>query len=318
MHDVVILRKYQAALDIAGLDLALENGQELPEFRAGAHIDLHLPSGKIRQYSLINSGKHPRQYQIAVLRDPTSRGGSEEVHDTLSNGQTVRISTPRNHFPLDDSAPYSLLFAGGIGITPMLAMAAELAAEGREFELHYCSRSRKRAAFLDVLTTPSLASRTCIYLDEEGSRLNLQATLAKAPADSHLYVCGPGGFIDFILRGARQQNWSEEQLHREFFSAPATSSTDTQEQQAFELVLKSNGRIIRVGAEQSAYEALAAAGIDIPVSCEQGICGSCITRIVDGIPDHHDQFMTAEEHASNTFFTPCCSRSKSPQLLIDL
>lgn len=317
MHDVVILRKYQAALDIAGLDLALENGQELPEFRAGAHIDLHLPSGKIRQYSLINSGQHPHQYQIAVLRDPSSRGGSEEVHDVLSNGQTVRISTPRNHFPLDDSAPYSLLFAGGIGITPMLAMAAELTAEGREFEFHYCSRSRERAAFLDALTTPALASRTRVYLDEEGSRLNLQTTLAKAPAGSHLYVCGPTGFINFVLSSARQQNWSEKQLHREFFSA-ATSSVETQEQQAFELVLKSSGRVIRVGAEQSAYEALAAAGIDIPVSCEQGICGSCITRIVDGIPDHHDQFMTAEEHASNTFFTPCCSRSKSPQLLIDL
>ena len=314
MQHLVIIRKHNVARDIVELELGREDGQPLAGFEAGAHIDLHLPSGTVRQYSLTNPGAEPLLYRVAVLKDPNSRGGSREVHEVLQEGQCLPVSAARNLFPLHEGPQHSLLLAGGIGITPILAMARQLLQQGRSFSLHYACRSRDRAAFLEELQQGDLAPFCHVWIDDEGQRLELDRVLVDSPVDSHLYVCGPSGFIDAVLAAARAQVWAEDHLHREFFTAPVV---DTAGDNPFELQLNS-GQLIQVAAEQTALEALLAAGVDVPSSCEQGICGACLTNVVDGQPDHRDQYLTSAEQASNRLFTPCCSRSFSARLVIDL
>ena len=317
MPNLVILRKHRLTPDIVELQLGRADGQALPGFAAGAHIDLHLPSGKVRQYSLLNPAAAPMTYRIAVLRDPASRGGSQEVHDHLQEGQILAVGEPRNLFPLHQGPEHALLIAGGIGITPILAMAQGLSAAGRSFELHYACRSRERAAYVDVLARAPLAGCCQLWCDDEAQRLDLGQILVDSPLDSHLYVCGPSGLIDAVLAQARAQVWSEDRLHREFFASTG-SSLPIEGDQPFELQLQRSGRCIAVAASQTALEALLAAGVDVPASCEQGICGSCLTGVIDGEPDHRDQFLTSEEQASNRLFTPCCSRARGPRLVLDL
>ncbi len=311
MFDVVITNTQPLAQGICGLTLKSVDGSCLPAFEAGAHIDIHLPSGLVRQYSLIDPSRDD-QYQIGVLLDPQSRGGSAEVHG-LEVGQQLSISEPRNLFALDADASHALLFAGGIGITPIVAMASSLGADGKSFELHYSARSRKSAAFADQLS--SLADCFC-YFNDEDNALDAMRVLTRATAGSHLYVCGPAGYIEHIFETARQLGWAEERLHREFFAAPEVVSEDGD--RAFELVIASTGQVLEVGEQDSALEVLEDAGFDIPSSCEQGVCGSCVTRLTDGIPDHRDSFLTTTEQASNQLFTPCCSRAKGNRLVLDL
>lgn len=305
------------ALDIIGLDLVAADGGALPAFTAGAHIDLHLPGGLIRQYSLCNPPGDAGVYRIAVLRDPATRGGSQAVHDALSVGTELSISAPRNHFELAPAAPHHLLLAGGIGITPLWAMAEQLSQQGASFTLHHCTRSRERTPFVETLAASAYSSRVQHHFDdgEAAQRLVIAATLAQAPAGTHLYVCGPQGFMDAVLNAGRAAGWPEERLHREYFAAAPVDHTNDG---GFELELASSGRVIPVRADQSALAALLEAGLDIPMSCEQGVCGTCLTGVKAGTPDHRDQYLTDEERAANDQFLPCCSRAKSARLVLDL
>ncbi|WP_230970261.1 PDR/VanB family oxidoreductase [Nitrogeniibacter aestuarii] len=309
-----IAHRARLADDIIGLTLASADGEPLPPAEPGAHIDLHLPNGLIRQYSIAR--QTDAGYELGILRDPASRGGSACVHDDLHEGDTLEISLPRNLFPLATDAQRSLLFAGGIGITPIIAMAEALHASGADFELHYCSRTRHRAAYLDRLATAPWADRVHVYHDDlpEAGKLDTAALLATPETGTHLYVCGPNGFMDHVIDTARAAGWAEANVHSERFSAPAI---DTSDDGSFEMVINSTGQSIRVGAEQTAIVALHAAGFDVPLSCEQGICGTCLTRVLDGEPDHRDMFLTDAEHQANNQFTPCCSRGKG-KLLLDL
>ena len=314
---VRVARKQPVALDICSLDLVAADGGDLPAFEAGAHVDVHLPGGLVRQYSLCNPPGETQRYQIAVLRDAASRGGSQAVHDAVPEGATLRISAPKNHFPIAAGAPHHLLLAGGIGITPLLAMAEQLTAQGQPFDLHHCTRSRERTPFVKQMAASAFASRVQHHFDDgdAAQKLDIAATLRAAPAGTHLYVCGPQGFMDAVLAAGRAAGWPEERLHREYFAAaPVDHSHDG----AFELEIASSGRVIPVRADQSALAALLAAGFDIPMSCEQGVCGTCLTRIRSGTPEHHDQYLTPEEQAANDQFLPCCSRAKSPRLVLDL
>ncbi len=314
---VRVARKQTEALDICSLDLVAADGGALPAFEAGAHVDVHLPGGLVRQYSLCNPPVDTARYQIAVLRDGASRGGSQAVHDAVHEGQLLRISAPKNHFPLATDAPYHLLLAGGIGITPLLAMAEQLSRLGECFELHHCTRSRERTPFVTRMAASRFARRVQHHFDDGDAvqKLDMAATLRRAPDGAHLYVCGPQGFMDAVLAAGRAAGWPEERLHREYFAAaPVDHSNDGQ----FELEIASSGRVIPVRADQSALAALLASGFDIPMSCEQGVCGTCLTRIKAGVPDHHDQYLTPEEQAANDQFLPCCSRAKSPRLVLDL
>jgi vanillate O-demethylase ferredoxin subunit len=306
------------ARDICSLELVSADDKALPAFSAGAHIDVHLPGGLVRQYSLCNSPAETHRYLIAVLRAPVSRGGSTEVHDTLSVGHLLTISLPRNLFPLAPEARKSLLLAGGIGVTPMLCMAEQLAASGADFTLHYAARSRDHMAFIQRIGAGPVTDRVQLHFDDGAApqRLDLQAVLAAPEPGKHLYVCGPKGFIDAVLTTARAKGWDGAALHWEFFGGAGTQpgAGDC----AFEVQIASSGQLIVVSPRQTVTQALAAAGVNVPVSCEQGICGTCVTRVLEGEPDHRDNYLMPDEQAANDVFTPCCSRAKTARLVIDL
>lgn len=313
--EVRVVRKDMEALDICSLELATVSGEPLPPFSAGAHIDLHF-SGFVRQYSLCNHPAERHRYQIAVLREPRSRGGSVAIHDGLAAQQTLKISAPRNHFPLQPQVPHSLLLAAGVGITPILCMAERLASSGAGFQMHYCARSRERTAFRRRIEQSAFADAVSFHFDEDGPArsFELAAILRAMPAGTHLYACGPAGFLDHVLETARAAQWPQDRVHHEYFSA----APSTLPQGAFEVRLASTGQCHVVQAGESVVEALARAGVRVPISCGQGVCGTCLTRVLDGVPHHRDMFLTAEEQSRNDQFAPCCSRAHSASLTLDL
>lgn len=288
----------------------------LPPFAPGSHIDIVVPGGWVRSYSLWNSGREKNTYRIGVLKVENGRGGSQAMHDTVEVGDLLEVSPPKNNFPLVDAEGSVLLLAGGIGITPLLAMAQSLIERGKPFTLHYCARSRARAAFLDRLGSPELANFVNLHFDDEslGDGLNLDEVVGNEKKYAGLYVCGPRGFMDAALDRARHHGWPESKLHFEFFQADtAVKSSD----QPFELHLLSSGQVVHVAANQTAVQALVAAGVPVDTSCEQGICGTCLTVVKSGVPDHRDAFLMPEERAANNCFMPCCSRALTSSLVID-
>ncbi|MED7669806.1 oxidoreductase [Pseudomonas moraviensis subsp. stanleyae] len=317
MLNVIVTGKTCEAEGICSFELSAADGTELPPFEAGAHIDVHLAGGLVRQYSLCNDPRERQRYLISVLKDPQSRGGSQAMHEQILTGQKLMISAPRNLFALELTASRHLLFAGGIGITPMLAMAYTLAQQDVPFELHYCFRSSERAAFLPLLAQAPFAGRVILH-DDSGApsqKLDAAALLASPEAGSHLYVCGPSGFMNHVIDTAQHAGWPAHRVHREFFAAaPIDHSADA----AFEVELARSGQIFQIPADRTVFEVLDEAGVAIASSCEQGICGSCVTRVLSGIPEHRDQFLSAAEQAANDQFTPCCSRARTPRLVLDL
>jgi vanillate O-demethylase ferredoxin subunit len=314
---VKVSRKWEEARDICGFEFVSDDGAPLPAFSAGSHIDVHLPGGLVRQYSLCNNPASTDRYQIAVLRDAGGRGGSRAIHDQVGQGDAVQISAPRNHFPISHDAAHHLLLAGGIGVTPILCMAERLCASDASFAMHYCARSVDRTAFVERISRSAFRDRVHFHFDggEPAQRFDLASTLAEAPDGTHLYVCGPRGFMEAVLAEARARNWAEERLHYEFFAgAVEPSATD----RPFQVQLASNGAVIDVPAGCTVVEALAASGVDVLTSCEQGVCGTCVTRVLQGQPDHRDSYLTDAEKAAGDQFMPCCSRSRTPVLVLDL
>jgi vanillate O-demethylase ferredoxin subunit len=305
------------AQDIVSFELVSADGKPLPAFSAGSHIDVPAAPGITRQYSLCNAPGEPDRYQIAVLREPASRGGSAGMHERLKVGDVIEISAPRNHFPLAHEATKSLLLAGGIGVTPILCMAERLSAVGADFEMHYCTRSRERMAFAGRIGRSSFANHVRLHFDDgpQEQKLDLPALLATPQTGTHLYVCGPKGFMDAVLGTARERGWPAAQLHCEYFSAEVPHSISDQ---SFEVQIASTGQIIIVPKDKTVVQALTEAGVEVQTSCEQGVCGTCLTRVLEGVPDHKDMYLTPEEQAANDQFTPCCSRAKSARLVLDL
>lgn len=314
---VRVERRHAEAEDICSYELVSADGAELPAFTAGAHIDVHVAPGLVRQYSLCNPPHERHRYLIGVLRDPSSRGGSQAMHDCVQAGATLRISAPKNHFPLVD-AEQSLLLAGGIGVTPILAMAEALSAQGADFQMHYCARSPERTAFRERIAAAPFAAHVHVHYDsgDAAQKLDLPALLAQLDRKTHIYLCGPAGFIDHVKASAKAQDWPQEQLHLEYFGASAAPAAGGD--QAFEVKLASSGKVYASPAGTSVLRVLNDAGVFIPASCEQGVCGTCLTRVLEGVPDHRDLYLEESEHAANDQFTPCCSRSKTPTLLLDL
>ena len=315
---VTLVRRAVAAEGIISLQLRPAGGGRLPRFSAGAHVDLHLPNGLIRQYSLCGDPRDDDLYEIAILREEQGRGGSKSAHDDLREGDTLRISVPRNHFPLEQ-APHTLLFAGGIGITPLLAMARQLHEDVASFELHYCARSRSRAAFADCLAAAPFSDSVHFHFDDgpEARRLDADYVCRTAVAGSRLYVCGPAGFMDHVMSAARGAGWPDERIHHEYFSAPAPAH-GTASGDGFEVECARAGKVVPVPAGQSIVAALRSHGIEVQLSCEQGICGTCSIRVLQGVPDHRDHFLTASEKAANDRLLACCSRALSARLVVDL
>lgn len=314
---VRVASKRIEAQDICTFELVSADGSVLPAFSAGSHIDVAVPNGLTRQYSLCNDPTDRHHYQIGVLRDPSSRGGSKAMHDLVKEGDSLRISAPKNNFPLVHGARRHVLLAGGIGVTPILCMAERLAAVGEAFEMHYCTRSPARTAFRERIGTSSFASKVRFYFDDDARspKLDIVELSGCRRADTHVYVCGPIGFMDWVLNSLRSFGWSQDQLHTEYF---ASEVKPLDGDGSFEVQLASSGRIVLVPKGKTVLAALSDAGVEVPFSCEQGVCGTCVTRVLEGEPDHRDMFFTPDEQSANDQFTPCCSRSKSPRLVLDI
>jgi vanillate O-demethylase ferredoxin subunit len=314
---VRVARKATEAIDISTFELVNVKDHPLPAFSAGSHIDVHIPNGITRQYSLCNDPSEGHRYLIGVLRDAGSRGGSKSMHEQVKEGDVLHISAPKNHFPLAHEATHSVLVAGGIGVTPILCMAERLAVTGASFEMHYCTRSAERTPFRGRIAASTFAQRVHFHFDDgaESQKLQLNRLLTPMRPGVHLYVCGPKGFMDWMLESARMAGWPSPRLHYEFFGAQIVKSA---EDASFEVKLASTGKVVVVPKDKTVVQALAAVGVEIATSCEQGVCGTCLTRILEGEPDHKDTYLTPEEQAANDQFTPCCSRSNSPLLVLDL
>jgi vanillate O-demethylase ferredoxin subunit len=305
----VVARELQG--EVVLLTLSHPEGEELPPFTAGAHLDLHLGDELIRPYSLCSDPAELYHYQLGILKAPESEGGSLAAH-ALQVGDQVRVSEPRNLFALQPGARHSLLIGGGIGITPMLAMAAALHAAGHSFSLHYCTRTRQRAAFVAALQQAPYAHRVQLYFSDE-QRLALAPVLTDVPEHTHVYVCGPARLMEAVTEQAAALGYPSDHIHQECF----TTDVATQGA-AFEVTIASSGLRVQVAEDQSIVEALAQVGLKICVSCKQGICGSCLTDVLQGEPEHRDSYLTDEEKLANNLILPCCSRAKSSHLLLDL
>lgn len=315
MIKVKVIERQREAQNIYSFELVAADGQKLPAFSAGSHIDVHLGEGLTRQYSLYNSPRDDHSYKIAVLLAPDSRGGSAAMH-RLQVGQQVTISEPRNLFALSHGAGHSVLFAGGIGITPILCMAERLAQTGADFELHYYSRSAEHAAFAQYLRHCAYAERVQLYVDDhpQGKPV-LEQLLANRGPGEHLYICGPNGFMNHVLGTARAVGWDDARLHREYFAnEPAQQGKDN----GFQVTLASSGQVFQVPPERSILQVLLEHDIQVPYSCEQGVCGTCVVRVLQGTPEHRDLYFSDSEKRANDQMLTCCSRSAGAHLVLDL
>lgn len=303
--------------DICSFEFVDPQGKPLPEFTAGAHIDVHLPDGVIRQYSLCNDSTETHRYVVAVLRDANGRGGSVAMHDGLRAGMRVTVSSPRNHFELSDAATGYIFLAGGIGITPIMSMIAEVRARGQAFHLYYCTRSPQRTAFLRELQPLIASGNVTLHHDggDPANSLDLAAALKDCQPGTHLYYCGPGGFLDAVDRAG--SHWPETSKHSERFSAPvAVPAGDSEPETAFEVELVRSGKTFTVPPGQSIVHVMKAHGMDVDVSCEEGYCGTCMTRYLKGEPIHRDSVLDDEDREE--FVMICCSRAKSKTLVLDI
>jgi len=314
LFSVRVERRDDVAERVASFDLVALDGTALPPFTAGAHVELEVEPGRTRCYSLYGDPADRARYRIAVLREEGGRGGSSAVHASLHTGAVARISPPRNAFALDENAPHSLLLAGGIGVTPLLAMAARLTALGRSFELHLCCRSRAAAPLLAKIDAVA-GDRAQFHFDDgpADQRLDFTTLAAGLPVGTHAYVCGPAGFMA-AATGALATCLPPEAIHTESFAPAAPRSGDD----AFTVRLAVSGLDVEVPAGVSLLEALAQAGVVPETSCEQGMCGVCLTRVLGGVPDHRDSYLSPQERQRGDVMTPCCSRSLSDLLVLEL
>lgn len=313
-YDVIVKNRHVEGANIAVIAFESATATPLPNIAAGAHIDVHLPNGMIRQYSLCQDPNQHGIFRLGVLKDPASRGGSVSAFDDIQVGQQLQVSEPRNLFPLVQ-AEHTVLIGGGIGITPLITMAYQLANECASFELHYCGSSPEQCAFVDEIKNGLLAEFTQFHFKSEGAshRQFFESAIQYIKPESHIYTCGPVGFMDWVINLAQTQHFPENQIHKEYFQVEVETSGD-----AFEIVAERSGKIIMVNAEETILQALAKAGIEIEMSCEQGVCGTCMCDVIEGEPDHRDVYFTDEEKASNEQILVCCSRSKSARLVLDI
>ncbi|MBW7963229.1 PDR/VanB family oxidoreductase [Bradyrhizobium sp. BR 10261] len=297
---------------IRSLVFGVEDGT-LPRWQAGAHLRVALPDGGDRPYSLMALPGLPGDaLALGVLREEASSGGSQFMH-ALKVGDVVKASAPVNNFHLHEGSTPALLFAGGIGITPVLSMAAELAARGSPYRLHYAGRTQGLLAFLPQLQE-ICASNLSVHYDSDETRLDIAAALGASGANAHIYVCGPSGMIDAVKAGALAAGVSADRIHYELFKSEQPSSPD----RPFEVEIKSTGQVVGVAAGQSIVQALEAAGLDVLYDCQRGDCGICQCGVIEGVPDHRDVILSDEERASNKVMQICVSRAKSERLVLDL
>jgi reductive dehalogenase len=301
---VILKRREDMADDIARFEFVAANGGELPKFEAGAHVDVVIAPEYLRQYSLAGNPADTSKYVLGVQREPQGRGGSILMLRAFREGRRVFISPPRNHFPLDESATRSFLFAGGIGITPMLTMAHRLHELGRDYELHYSARSRPSAAFMAELSQVPWHNRVRLHMKDEGGRADFDALLPPYRAGYHLYTCGSPRYMDGLFAIAVAKGWPEEALHREYFTVPEPPDYVNE---PFTLKLARSGKRIEVPADKRATDVLAECGIAVDTKCSDGICGVCSAKVLGGEVEHRDHVLSKKEREQKIIL--CCSRA---------
>jgi ferredoxin-NADP reductase len=309
--DVRLTAIRYAARDTNLYEFRRLDGKPLPAYEPGAHIDLHLPNGLVRNYSLIVARPEPGLYTFGIKRDPASRGGSRYIHDELRVGKALKISAPRNNFPLKEDAKHTILLAGGIGITPIWCMVQRLAELGCSWQLYYSCRSRADMAFLDALE--GMAPSEFHFDDENaGKFLDIVGIVAKAPKDAHLYCCGPTPMLKAFEVAIKE--WPREQIHIEYF----TPRAELAKKGGFTVELARSSQEFFIPEGNTILEVLLDAGVDVDYSCELGICGACEQRVISGVPEHRDAILTEEEQAENKRVMICCAGCKSERLVLDL
>jgi ferredoxin-NADP reductase len=313
LHAITRLARDTSAFEFRPVD-----GAPLAPFTAGAHVDLVLPNGVRRSYSLCNPQEERHRYVVGVKKATPSRGASIYLHDQLRVGAEIDIALPRNNFPLVESAPHSVLIAGGIGITPIRSMLQRLVALGASWELHYASRTRKDAAFLDELGPLAAAdpSQVSLTFDHEpgGRMLDLGEIVAAAPPGSHFYACGPAPMLDAYE--AATARLLRERVHLERFTGAGEAVRANGS--GFDVALARSERTLHVSADKSILDVLLDEGVDVAFSCMDGVCGSCKVEVLEGLPDHRDVVLSTEERAANRTMMVCCSRAFSERLVLDL
>ena len=294
---------------VVRLTLEEPQGRPLPAWTPGAHIEVD--AGQyVRRYSLCGEGGDPLRLQVAILRDEAGRGGSAFIHRTVTPGAVIRIRGPKNHFRLDEAAKHYVLFAGGIGITPIVTMADRLKQLGKDYAIHYAGRSPGSMAFLDRLRRDH-GDRLHLYAKTDGGRLDLQAVIAAAPSDAQVYACGPGRLLAALEQAMHGQ---PGRLHVEHFSS-AGMQLEPSEDRAFEVELRDSGLSVPVLAGQTLLQALRATGADVQSDCEEGLCGTCEVAVLAGDVDHRDKVLSSTERAAGGRMMACCSRARGKLVL---
>ncbi len=315
-RDVRIEGRTEQGDGILSFDMVGADGAPLPAFEAGSHVEVEVSPGLVRQYSLCNApADGTRRYRIAVLREAASRGGSQGIHDTWQVGETVKVGVPRNTFRLREAARRSILVAGGIGITPLLSMAYRLKQVGRPFVLHQCARTAAKAAFRSEIEASELAPHVALHLSDgpPEQAFSVKSALGTPSCGTDVYCCGPAGFMDAVTQQALELGWDADRLHLERFGVVRDDADAP-----FTLVAHRSGITLDVPGGKTILEVLAEAGIDAPSSCCAGVCATCLTGVISGIPDHRDMVMTVGEKAANRRIAVCCSRSYSHTLVLDI
>jgi ferredoxin-NADP reductase len=312
--DLVVHRRHAAANGVVAVELADPQGGDLPAWEPGAHIDLLLDEGLVRQYSLCGDPRDPKIWRVGVLLDPQSRGGSRHVHENLFPGSSVRVRGPRNHFALVDSPRY-LFIAGGIGITPIIPMIDSAQQAASDWALIYLGRSRTTMAFADTLAD-TYGDRVTLWPDDERGRFDLDTALKEPAEQTLVYCCGP----EPLLTAVEEQcsHWPEGSLHIERFAPKAPAEPAAAALQTFQVVCQRSAVTVEVSGETSILEALEDADVPILSSCLEGICGTCEATVLEGTPDHRDSMLTDAERACGNKILTCVSRSCSEKLVLDL
>ncbi len=310
--EVRVTNALMVAEGVRLLTLVASDGGALPGYEPGAHIDIFLPDGGARQYSLIDPAGDGMAYRIAIARDENGRGGSIHLHDRVQPGDLIEAGLPRCHFPLHKEAPFTLFFAGGIGITPIWCMAQVLEREGRPWRLHFGARTRAHATLLDDIAALAGDRLRCYYNLEGDEPMDIAALVSDAPEGTHFYCCGPAAMIDAFRAACRDV--PADRVHFEQFTAAAPAALDG----GFDIELAKTGRTVRVEPGESILDALGKAGLRMSYSCREGVCGSCETTVIAGTPDHRDAILTDAERAEGKTMMICCSGSLSPRLVLDL
>jgi ferredoxin-NADP reductase len=312
--EVVVSDYAKVADDVVALVFARPDGSDLPTWQAGAHVDVVLKAGLVRQFSLCGPASNSAAFRVAVLREPAGRGGSAYVHDVVRRGDVLHLRGPRNHFALVPSPRYQFI-AGGIGITPILAMIAQAEAAGAEWRLLYGGRTRASMAFVDELAP--FGDQVALAPQDECGLLDLAAVLDVPRDDTLVYCCGPEALL--VAVEERMAAWRHGALHVERFAPkPDAVTTPKESDSEFDVVLARSGRTVHVAHDKTIVEALAEAGVTVPTSCTEGVCGTCETAVIAGVPEHRDSLLTEDERAANDTMLVCVSRACGASLTLDL